>query len=836
MVRLTLRSLRAHALRLALSSLAIVLGVAFIAGTLMFTDGLRAASYAKAGTFDRHTDVAVYPADNGPSDPDDRPHLDDATVAKVRAVDGVRAAEGELSGAGGVLGSNGRPVLGYSLVFSLPTDPALQSYKIARGRLPQRAGEVVLDTRTVDKQKFTVGASVRVGGQGGQAAPYTLVGVVDVAGTSKDFGGAFIGLVGSDARTVTGEKEYGRIVVAARPGTSDTGLAAKVRAAVGAGVTVKTHQQVLDDALDDAVRDIRQFNMMLLLFAAISVLVAAFVIANTFTIVLAQRTRETALLRLVGATRGQAFRSVLLESAVVGAVASLTGVAVGAGIAVGMQALLRSMGLPIEGGPVLAASTVVLSVGLGTAITVAAALVPAWRGTRVPPVAALSDAAVETARPAGWLRLGAGAVSLAAGVVALVAAGRSSSIAVVGAGAVFTFTGIAMFGPVLVPALVRVLGWPVRRLLGATANLAVSNAVRNPRRIAATATALVIGIGLVSSFVVGAQSVKDGIERSVDKQVGVDYLVTGIGGSLPQSLVDELRARRELGLVFRPRETVSDQVQVVSADPGLVGDNLRHVDSGDVAKLGTGTALAYRSLARDRDLHVGSTVTVAGRQFRIVAVVDGTTDPVDPALGVPAGHTVALSDADFSVVFPDITGHVAAIDPAAGVSSQRARDAIESVVTNYPTVSFMDRAAYKKMLTGTVDTVLAFVTALLGLAVVIALVGVANTLTLSVVERTRENGVLRAVGLTRGRMRTMLAVEAVLMAGVGALLGMGLGTAASAGAVGFLNSLGGEFAVALPWGRLALILGVAAVAALAASVLPARRAVSRPVVEALGTE
>jgi putative ABC transport system permease protein len=203
---------------------------------------------------------------------------------------------------------------------------------------------------------------------------------------------------------------------------------------------------------------------------------------------------------------------------------------------------------------------------------------------------------------------------------------------------------------------------------------------------------------------------------------------------------------------------------------------------------------------------------------------------------VPPGHRISLSDADFSATFPDTSPMMVALDPAAGVSAERARDALETVVAKYPTANFMDRAAYKKMLTGTVDLLLAFITALLGLAVVIALVGVANTLTLSVVERTRENGVLRAVGLTRGRMRSMLAVEAVLMAGVGALLGVGLGTAVAAGAVGFLNSMGGGFVVVLPWDRLGVILGVAAVAALAASVLPARRAVRRPVVEALGTE
>ncbi|WP_433321187.1 ABC transporter permease [Micromonospora chersina] len=826
MLRLTLRQIRAEGLRLLLSSLAIVLGVAFVAGTLMFTDGMRAGAYERAGAFDRHTDLAAYAG---------RTPLPPALVDRVRAVDGVAAAEGELTGTAGVVGADGRPVLGYAVLAAIPTDPALQSYDVVAGRLPQRAGELVLDEETVADQRFALGSPVRVGGNGGPARAYTLVGTVDVAGSSRDVGGPFIGLAGADALAVSGERGYGRIMVAARPGVDRAALADRVRAAVGPDVAVRDRTAILDEAVADAVRDRRQFELFLGTFAAVAVVVAGFVIANTFAIVLAQRSRRTALLRLVGATRGQVYRAALGEAALTGLLASAVGVLAGVGLAAGLGALLSTLDAPVVGTVTVTARTVLLSLGLGTVLTVVAAAVPSWQGTRVAPVAALTDAAVRPAQRAGRARLAAGALVLAAGVAALAGAGATGQVPLVAAGGILAFLGIVLFGPVLVPALVRALGRPARRLLGVPAGLAVANAVRNPRRVAATATAMVIGIGLVSAFVVGAGSAKAGIERAVDARVGVDFLVTGIGGDLPAPLAGELAARPELGVVHEQRSRVVDGVEVRAAHPALVRRTLSAVDAGDPAALGPGTVLVHRELAAARGWSVGSAVPLAGRSFRVAAVV-ADDNPVLAGSPVPAGHVVDVADADFAGLFPAVRGHLAEVDPADGVSADAARAAVEEVLTRYPTVNLLDQAAYKKMLTGTVDLVLGFVTALLGLAVVIALVGVANTLTLSVVERTRENAVLRAVGLSRGGMRAVLAVEAVLTALVGTLLGIALGAGVAAGGMAVLARIGGDFTLVLPWGRLGLIVAVAVVAALAASVLPARRALSRPIVTALGAD
>ncbi|MEV0156777.1 FtsX-like permease family protein [Micromonospora sp. NPDC050686] len=822
--RATLRSLRAEASRSVLCALAVVLGVAFVAGTLMFTDGMRAGAYDRAGTFDRHTDVAVY-ADSTPLPP--------ALVDQVRAVGGVAAAAGELTGTGGIVGSDGRPVLGYAVLAAVPTDPALRSYDVVAGRLPDRPGEVVLDAPTVAEEGFRIGAPVRVGGAAGAARPYTLVGTVDVAGTSRDVGGPFIGLVGADALAVTGERGYGRIMIAAAPGAAGATLVDRVSALTGAGTRVLDRDQLLDAAVDEAVQDIRQFTLGLLAFAAVAVVVAGFVIANTFAIVLAQRTRRTALLRLVGASRGQVFRATLLESAVLGLVASAVGVLTGAALAVGLRRVVAVPG--VAGGLTLQGSTMLFCLALGTLLTVGAAALPAWQGSRVPPVAALTDAAVQVTRRAGRVRLLTGAAAFLAGAAALVGAARFGQVALVALGGVLTFFGIVLYGPVLVPALMRLVNRPLRLLFGTTAELAVADAVRNPRRVAATAGALVIGVGLVSAFVVGGASVKAGIERAVDTRIGVDYLVTGIGGDLPASLAAELARRPELGVVHEPRSHRTAGVEVRAVHPALVGRSVGKVVGGRLTDLRPGTVLVHRELAEARGWTVGSSVPVGGRTYRVAAVVTDVPDAPAPR-GVRPGHVVDLVDADFTALFPAERGFLAEVEPAAGVPASAARTAIEEVLASYPTANLLDQAAYKKMLTGTVDMLLAFVTALLGLAVVIALVGVANTLGLSVLERAREHAVLRAVGLTRGRLRVLLALEAALTATVGTALGVALGVAVAAGTMAVLAQVGGDSTLVLPWGRLGLMFAVAVLAALAASVLPARRALARPVVASLGAD
>jgi putative ABC transport system permease protein len=817
MLRITLKTLRANLARLLLSSIAVVLGVAFIAGTLIFSDGLSAASYDRLGRLDRTTSVDLRAADDGTLPP--------GLVPEVQGAPGVRAAAGIMTIDGaGLAGPDGRPVPGYHLAAAIPAEAALRSYDVRRGHLPDRAGEVVLDHATADAHHYRLGDRVRVGSPVHAAITYTLVGTVDVAGTDLDRGGAFIGLTLADVEALGGGPAIQRIVVAAQPGVSDKALAARLRRD---GVTVRTHQQLIDDALDQALGSGTQFRLGLLMFAFVAVFVAAFVIANTFTIVLAQRNREMALQRLVGATRGQLFRSVVVEAALVGLLASVIGLLAGAGVARALTALYTALGSDLPSSLVVAPGTVVVSLLAGTGATLAAAALPAWRGTRVAPVAALSESALQVTRGVGRGRLIAGGMLLALGCALLVFAGTAKSVAVVAFGGMVGFLGLVMFSPALVPALIRGLGWPVKRWSKATVPLAIANAVRNPRRAASTAMALVIGIGLVSAFVVGAQSVKDGVNQAVDARIGADFLlVSDSGQPVPPGLVDRLRHEPAVGLVHLDHSEQDGGLDVRSGDPALLARTQLRA-TGNVADLKPGSAVV-RNLP---GVGVGGTVTVAGKPFRVVAVL--------PKVRIEGRPSVELTERDFEALYPQSNSAVAELEPAAGVSLAAARAAIERVVVDYPTVTYMDRAAYKAAQSKTIDGVLGFVTALLGLAVLISLIGVANTLTLSVVERTRENALLRAVGLTRGQLRGLLATEAVFMAVVGALCGIGVGIAVSASAVVVLNRLGGsgvQFGVVLPWGRLGLMLAVAAAAALLASVLPARRALRQPIVGSLAAE
>ncbi|ROO62517.1 putative ABC transport system permease protein [Micromonospora sp. Llam0] len=870
MLRLTLRSLRAHASRLLLSSLAIVLGVGFVTGTLIFSDGLTAATEQRAGLLDRFVDVELtrdfdVPAGEAGAPDVDGEVLPATLVDAVRQVDGVAAAEGTFSWYGvGLLGPDNQSIPGLNNLVTVPADPQLAGLPLAAGRLPQRPGEAVLDARTADRRDITIGDQVQAAVTDRQPQPYQVVGLVDVAGTGVDSGGALLGLVDADARQLTGRTDLDRVLVVAAPGVGQAELAERLRSAAGGYVATRTGEQLRAAALDFSVGNGEQFTRLLLAFAAIAVFVAAFVIANTFTILLAQRTRETALLRLVGATRAQLFRAGVVEAAAVGLIGAVWGLLLGVVAAAGLRQLYAELGSGMPSGTVVSPRTVVVALVCGVGVTVGAALLPAWRGTAVPPVAALTDAALTVARPVNRLRLGAGLLLIVVGVLGLVAAGRLEDLLVVVAGGILAFVGLVLASPLIVPAVTRLLGRLTGWVAGPTARLAVANAVRNPRRAAATAMALVIGIGLVTSFSVGAHSVKRAVEREVDARIGAAFLVESDLDPVPPELVNRLRDLPELGVVLGGAEVYGAPggFDVAAGHPDLLAKAKLAVADGDVRDFGPGRVIVNEA-----------TGFAVGDRFRLEPVpVDSvepvdSADPVDPAgpagsadsvggavgqardvvvaavLADPSGGDqpatgrVLAVEEDVTAVYPDIDTWLVQLDPAAGVGAEAAREAVESIVVSYPFVTFVDRAAYAEARTGTVDTVLRFVLALLALAILISLLGLANTLTLSVVERTRENALLRAVGLTRGQLRRMLATEAVLTAVSGTACGIAIGVAGAASALAVLNHAEDDiFRLDLPWTQLGVVVAVAAVAALVASVLPARRALRQPVVESLAAD
>ncbi|MCO8276863.1 FtsX-like permease family protein [Actinoplanes sp. TRM 88003] len=789
MLRLTLRTARANLTRSLLSSLAVVLGVAFVAGSLMFTDGLAQAMTGRAADQYRAVDVEVTSTARWPDD----------IVERVRKIDGVRAAEETWSlYSVGLAAADGRKIGGDHEAVSVPSAASLQSLVTSQGRVPSASGEVVIDERTAGRERLRIGDRLLISNFGGEARTYTLVGLTPATAGS----GALLALTTADTEAVAGWPSS-TIVVDAADGVSDEDLAARIASAIGAQAL--PHDELVRQAEDAAVGDAETFRNGLLAFAVIAVGMAAFVIANTFTILLAQRTRETALLRLVGATRRQVFRSVVLEAAVIGLGGSVLGLGGGFLLAYALPAALSALGAPADVAPVVSVKTAIVALVVGVGVTVLSALLPARRGTAVPPVAALSDAAVQVARPTGRGRRMSGIVTLAAGLAGLFAATAVGKIQIVAAGTVLTVIGFLLLSPVVVPALVRLVARPLGRVGGATIALALLNAVRNPRRIATTTNALVLGVTLVGTFTLIARSAEAPAERRADEKMVAQFLITDSAdfSILPPTLLDALRGQSQIGALHPNYETFDDQsgleIHTGAPRPGAA-----------VVTADTGVA-------------PGGTIKIHGRTFEVTSIRPGT-------------QTAWLTPDDITAVFDEPRLAEVQADPAAGVSAGAARDAIDRALAAFPAAVAYDRDEYAERLNARLNEGLGVVTALLALAVIIALVGVANTLTLSVVERTRENALLRAIGLTRRGLRLTLATEALVMALTGTLIGVLLSVGITLSALGAVEVHGSGLSLAMPWDRLGVLLAVAALASLAASILPARRAVRLPLAENLAAD
>ncbi|MER7273923.1 ABC transporter permease [Dactylosporangium sp. NPDC000244] len=791
-LRLTLRTARANLTRSLLSSLAVVLGVAFVCGSLMFTDGLAAAMTGRAAEQYRNVDVQVEP--DGTVRADESADL----AERVRKVPGVRAAEAtwQLYFLG-LAAADGRKIRGEHRAVNVAADEHLRSLAAAEGRLPSAHGEVALDKDTAAREHLRIGDGVMVSNVGGDAATYTVVGLTTASRGPFDSDGVLLVLTSADVEALAGYPST-TVIVDAADGVPDEELAARISAAVGVRATA--HDELVHQAQNEAVGNANTFRTGLLGFAVIAVAMAAFVIANTFTIVLAQRTREIALLRLVGATRRQVFRSVVLEAAVIGLGGSGLGLALGALVAFGLPALVE-----VRVDPLVSVKTVLVALGVGVGVTVLAALLPARRGTTVAPVAALSDAAVQVARPTGRVRRVFGVLAVAAGLAGLAAATAAGRTEVTVAGTLLTIAGFLLLSPVVVPAVVRLAGRPLGALGGATVALALRNAVRNPRRIATTTNALVVGVTLVGTFTLIAKSAEAPAERRADAKLRAQFLVTDSAdfGFLPAGLLDALQRQPQLG-GFRPRYETYDQDASLEVHTGAPRPGAADVTA-------------------DLGVAAGGTVTIHGRPFTVASVVSGT-------------RSVWLTAEDITAVFDDPRLAEVQLDPAAGVSKADARAAIDRTLNAFPAAVAYDHEQYVERLNAQLNQGLEVVTALLAMAVVIALIGVANTLTLSVVERTRENALLRAVGLTRRELRLTLAAEALVLALTGTLIGVAASVAIALSVLGAIEMHGSGLSLVMPWDRLGILLGVAVLAALAAAVLPARRAARQPIAVSLAVE
>jgi putative ABC transport system permease protein len=839
--RLALRSLAAYRLRLALTAVAVVLGIAFVAGTLIFKD-------TTARSFDRlfaeaYQDVELIVRAERSSvagdDAPDRPVPRSVLVSLQRQVPGADYVHGTAEGYAAIVGRDGRVVGGQAQVGGdwppdAGTDPDAP-LRIVAGSPPRAADEVVIDAKSADKGRLAVGDQVRILTQGPtrtmRVSGILTFGPSSTLGSLVTFA-AFAPEIAQELLVRPGH--YSTILVGARDGVSQEQLRDQVAAALPGGYEVLTGEESVDESRAEIGQLLDLLGVFLLVFAAVSVFVGAFIIFNTFLMLVAQRTRELALLRAVGASRRQVTRLVLGEAVGVGLVGSSLGLAVGGGLALGLRALLKLFGVDLPAaGLVLTTPTVVWSYAVGMVVTTAAASLPARRAARIPPVAAMRD---DVALPARSLRFRAatGGALVAGGVAALaggLAGGGRQGPGLVGAGAAVVFLGVAMLSPALSRPVVRVLGWPFARLAGPVGRMSRGNAQRNPRRTAATASALMVGLALVAMVSVLADSLKASVDDAFDRGFGADYTLaaTGFSGFSPAAVAAAAQApgvRAVTPVRFGTIRLQGEAAPLTVADPPALVQPLRlRLDRGSWTA-GPDELLVPRRMAEGRGWTVGS--TVAGEypdgtsaSLRIAGIYADTQ--------LTAERPYLMSPASYRRHAAGDLIHLAYVDAEEGSPARRS---LESALAAYPNVALQDRQEAKAKARGQVNQLLGMIIALLVLSVLIAALGIVNTLALSVTERTREIGLLRAVGMSRRQLRSMLRYESVLIAAFGATLGLGIGVAFG-WALQRVLADDGIGLLSIPFGQLALYVAAAAVLGVVAAIWPARRAARMDVLRAI---
>jgi putative ABC transport system permease protein len=849
--KVALRGLVARKLRLALTALAVALGVTLIAGTYVFTDTINAS-------FDRifeasytGTDAVVSPREGVETDTGTEQTLPASLLGDVRARPGVAEAEGALFGAatvfdasGDKLGATGSP----SFVSSVSPVDRFQASKPKQGRLPSSPREAAIDASTADREGLGPGDRISVQGDARKTA-YRLVGTTQIAGVDSFGGTTVVDLVLPEAQRVLGETgRFHEIQVAADAGTTPDALAGELARALPDSVTVRTGEQQAAKQSRDIRDDLGFLTTALLAFAGISLFVGAFIIFNTFSITVTQRMREFALLRTLGASRAQVMRSVLAEGLVIGIGGSLIGLGLGVVTAIGLRALFKAVGVELPSNEsVVATRTVVVALVVGTVVTVASSLAPALRATRVAPVEALTEGAIATPHGPSKVMTALAAVLTAIGV-ALMCLGlfgstdsEGAALGLMGGGAAATFLGVALLSPYLIRPLASAVGRPIERLTGVTGRLARGNTVRQPGRTAVTAAALMIGVALVTFASIFAAGARESIAKAVDDNLKAALIVQSEDGftPFPQAVLRE--AERVPGVeasspvrFSRAEAQGKGEPSITGIDPttftSLYAVELEQGGEAGLRALTTGrVALAGKGYAEANDLRVGSTLRLrTPTDARIGVRIAGTYDDKGGLLANLTFDNRVL-ERDFGER-RDAFGLVG-LRPGTDVAAVERRVA-GLLERGFPATEVLTAEEFKDQQSGQVNQLLGLIYALLSLAIVVSLFGIVNTLVLSISERTRELGMLRAIGTSRTQVKRMIRWEAVITALIGGLLGAVLGTVL---AVLFTRPLDG-FVLAIPVPTLLVLVVLAALAGVAAAVLPARRAARLDVLDALAYE
>jgi len=792
MLKIIVRGLLARKVRLFATALAVTLGVAFMAGTLVLTDtigntfnNLSAGVYKGTDAVVRATAVFNGPQFTGAQ----RPFVDASLASTLSQVPGVAATEGSVFGYTRLIGKDGKalgnPAAGApTLGGNWNQVAALNPWRLLAGHAPQSAGQVAIDKKSATDGHLRIGDVTTVLVKG----PPQRVQVVGIIGfgTEDSPAGASVVLFTTPVaqQLVAAPGKFTSVLFVARPGVSQQQLVSNLRQALPHGLEAITGAALTREMQDQFQKMLSFFNTFLLIFAIIALLVGAFMIFNTFSITVAQRTRENGLLRALGASKRQVLRSVLLEALVVGIIASLIGLAAGVAVAAGLKAMLSVLGFGLpSGGIVFTARTVIVAGLAGLAVTLVAAISPARKAAKVPPVTAMQEVTAGSTGYGSKERVMVGTAVLTVGVAALFTGlftNVASRVLVVGAGALLVFFGVSVLGRTVSLPLSRAVGAPLPRLRGVTGKLARQNAMRNPKRTAASASALMIGVGLVGFITILASSSTASVNSAIDRTFAGDIVIDsggGLMGGVDPGLARQLNKLPQVsaatGVAVGAAEISGKVEQVSGVDPGAACKifDVRPIQ-GSITSLGPTGIAVYKDVATADHLKLGSTVPAlfkdTGPQKLTVALIYGDATSA-PAPRYFLGNQAF--DANFAIRYDSQVF----VKKTPGVTTAAALAAVRAVATRYSGTTVMDQAAYKADRVKPIQQMLMLVYALLALAILIALLGIGNTLALSIFERTRELGVMRAVGMTRQQLRAMIRWESVIIALQGTVLGLLIG-------------------------------------------------------------
>ncbi|MET7653262.1 MULTISPECIES: FtsX-like permease family protein [unclassified Streptomyces] len=856
-MKTSMRNFYAHKGRMALSAVAVLLSVAFVCGTLVFTDTMN-TTFDKlfAATSSDVTVSAKGASDTGETTSDNGkpPVMPASVLGQVRKADGVKSAEGTVFSTSvtvvdadkdSLSPSSGAP----TIVGNWNANEA-RTMKITDGAAPKSSDQVMIDEDTADKHHLKLGDEIGViSAVGTHTAKISGIAAFQVTNP----GAAIFYLDTKTAQeTLVGESNvYTNVNVTAASGVSDAQLKQNVAATIGADYKVQTAKETADANRQDVGSFLDVMKYAMLGFAGIAFLVGIFLIINTFSMLVAQRTREIGLMRAIGSSRKQVNRSVLAEALLLGVVGSLLGVGAGVGIAVGLMKLMGMTGMNLSTDDLTVAwTTPVVGMVLGIVVTVLAAYLPARRAGKVSPMAALRDAGAPADARAGAVRAVIGLLLTGAGGAGLYLASAADKAAEgslwLGLGVVLSLIGFVVIGPLLAGGVVRVLGAIVLRAFGPVGRMAERNALRNPRRTGATGAALMIGLALVACLSVVGSSMVASATEELDKSVGTDFIIQSDSGQLMTSqAVQAIKSTPGLERVTEYKWTEADfttpdgkkldKTAITAADPTYATDLRVETVAGDLADAYRPDSMSvHDEFAKDHGITVGSKISVAFKDGSTAGLTVRAITSSDAVIDQGAMYT-SIDTLKRYVPADKLPLDQLVFATAKDGQQDAAYTALKSALHDYPQYSVRDQTDYKQQLKDQIGQLLNLIYGLLALAIIVAVLGVVNTLALSVVERTREIGLMRAIGLSRRQLRRMIRMESVVIALFGALLGLGLGMGWGATAQQLL-ALQGLDVLEIPWPTIIGVFIGSAFVGLFAALVPAFRAGRMNVLNAIATD